>query len=403
MVGNWNRPHPRWKEARIQLVSTWGRNVQISGQHFWNSSFTRLGHMRFGAVILVGGKNSRMGADKAALVYQGQSFLERLLKELSWFDEILLSTGGGKDIFQGLGLPIIRDIYPGCGPIGGLHAALTACESDALFVTACDMPLLTKSLTEYLCSKLVDVDAVVATTTDGHIHPLCAVYKKTTAAVFEKLILSGNYKIMDALESLTLCYAPISEAGFSDAMMLNVNTPDDYAALLEKGMPRHHMLTGPLHCGKSSVIQKTIALTGLRIGGFITSFDPDRRVLYMSRADLPFEPAEHLAVAELQGEKMRAIPGRFDELGPGFLAESREFAELIIMDELGFLEKDAEGFKQAVLETLDHIPVLGVLRQGFPAWLREIAARVDVSVITLTDENRDQLPMMLAKRLENKE
>jgi len=164
------------------------------------------------------------------------------------------------------------------------------------------------------------------------------------------------------------------------------------------------MLSGALHSGKSSVIHATMALADLRVGGFSTNFGPDRRVLYMSRADLPFEPAENLAVAECHAGTMRAIPGRFDELGGRFLVESRQFAELIIMDELGFLERDAAGFRQAVLDTLDRpVPVLGVLRKGFPAWTKEIAERPDVSVITVTDKNRDALPMMLAQRLYNKE
>ena len=191
--------------------------------------------MRCGAVILAGGNSSRMGADKAALVYQGRSFLQRIVEELSFIDEILLSADEGRG-FESLGLRIVGDIYPGCGPISGLHAALSACESDALFVTPCDMPLITRSLPEYLCSKLEDgFDAVVAQSADGRIHPLCAVYRTTAAAVFQRMILSGNYKIVDAFAKMKVCYVTISEAGISDEMMLNINTPDDYAALLGRG------------------------------------------------------------------------------------------------------------------------------------------------------------------------
>lgn len=169
-------------------------------------------------------------------------------------------------------------------------------------------------------------------------------------------------------------------------------------------MARHCFLTGAHGCGKSGVIHKAVALTGLLVGGFRTNFGPDRSVLYMSRADLPFAPSEDSAVAEYRDGKMTAIPGRFDELGERYLLQSREFAGLIIMDELGFLERDAQGFRRAVLATLDRpVPVLGVLREGFPAWTREIADRADVSVITVTAKNRDVLPMTLARRLLNEE
>jgi len=175
-----------------------------------------------------------MGIDKAKLLYEGQSFLERLLHELLSFEEVLLSAAGsvGSEKFKGFGRRVLSDIYPNIGPIGGLHAALSVCESDALFAVACDMPLLKKSLHKYLCAKIEDFDAVVAVSSDGNTHPLCAVYKKSMASVLEKQILNGNYSVKEALTKMHVCFVPIFKAGISDSAMININTPGEYAALI---------------------------------------------------------------------------------------------------------------------------------------------------------------------------
>ena len=190
--------------------------------------------MKIGAVILVGGKSRRMGADKAALTYEGQSFLERITKELGCFDEIVLSVGDNRK-YKEFGLPVVKDIYPGCGPLGGLHAALCACKSDALFCIACDMPLFKMSLAEHICSKAEEnFDAIVPVSMDGRIHPLCAVYKKTAAYVFAKQILSNDYKIIDAYERMKVLYVPLEETDRADTYLFNVNTPEEYKALSER-------------------------------------------------------------------------------------------------------------------------------------------------------------------------
>lgn len=187
--------------------------------------------MKIGAVILAGGKSRRMGTDKAVLSYEGQSFLERIAKELDCFDEIILSANDDGHYVK-FGLPVVKDIYPDCGPLGGLHAGLCSCTSDALFCITCDVPLFKVSLAEYLCSKSEDdFDAVVPVSKDGHMHPLCAVYKKTAAEIFEKQILSKKFKIIDAYAFMKVCYVPLEEIDNADTYLFNVNTPEEFAQL----------------------------------------------------------------------------------------------------------------------------------------------------------------------------
>lgn len=190
--------------------------------------------MNIGAVILCGGKSRRMGSDKAMLTFDGLPFLERLLHELSDFDELLISVDSPENHSQ-IKLPTITDIYPDCGPMGGLHAALNSCKAEALLTLSCDMPLFRRELAEYLCAELApDADAVVPLTSDGRMHPLCAVYRKSTVPIFETLLRSGNFRMRDALKKLSVRYVTISDTPYSEKYLQNVNTPAEFDALLKQ-------------------------------------------------------------------------------------------------------------------------------------------------------------------------
>ena len=124
----------------------------------------------------------------------------------------------------------VPDIYPKKGPIGGLHAVLSICESEALFCVSCDMPLLQKSLVEYVCSFMIEeYDAIIAVTEEGRKQPLCAIYRKSVVSILEKQILEGNYRMMGALEQMRVNYVAIgSEYSWQ---LKNINTPEEYLEL----------------------------------------------------------------------------------------------------------------------------------------------------------------------------
>ena len=190
--------------------------------------------MKFGSVILAGGRSLRMGEDKAKLKIDGMCFLDRIAEELCGFDELLVSVD---ELARHpvLPYPTVCDRFPGCGPMAGLHAALSVCASEALFVVSCDLPLFRGELAVYLCERLTqEVDAVVPLTSDGRIHPLCAVYRKEAAALFEQFLMAGNLRIRDVLRSLRVEYVPISDSPCSESWLLNVNTKEEYQALCER-------------------------------------------------------------------------------------------------------------------------------------------------------------------------
>lgn len=186
--------------------------------------------MKIGCAVLAGGKSSRMGQDKALLAYNGNNFIQILCNVLSSFEERIIARGSRSE------LPLtdwimIPDVYPDKGPLGGLHAVLSACESDAVFFVSCDMPLLQKSLVDYLCSFMdEEVDAVISVTNDGWKHPLCGVYKKSVAPLAEEQIESGRYSLMALLDKLRVKCVNL-DASFS-SQLANINTLEDYDLLV---------------------------------------------------------------------------------------------------------------------------------------------------------------------------
>ena len=167
----------------------------------------------------------------------------------------------------------------------------------------------------------------------------------------------------------------------------------------------HIFLQGPKRVGKSTVIRKTLELLTadkpLRLGGFFTwnggNEDPH---IYLQPARSGMEDKVcRLASYDLVNGGLISYIQAFEQDGVQILAD-RADAGLIIMDELGYLERSAPVFRQAVLDILaSDIPVFGVLRQGDIPWHQDIKRNPKVTILDVNEKNRDKLPRELAKRL----
>lgn len=102
----------------------------------------------------------------------------------------------------------------------------------------------------------------------------------------------------------------------------------------------------------------------------------------------------------LENNRWEVFPEVFVTLGVDALDQClKQKPDLIVMDELGFFERDAFKFHRKVFEVLDStIPVLGVIKQADIAFLNTIRERRDVEVITVTEENRDDLHKAIVGR-----
>ena len=205
--------------------------------------------MKMAAVVMAGGRSSRMaGRHKGMLLTpEGVTFTERLSAEMHKFTDLVYVSYGDTVQMEAEGCEIVRDIYKGCGPVGGLHAVLTRASADgavAVAAAACDMPYVTAELYRYLYTQLVDCaeidgdrknpfdlyDGAVAVT-GGRIHPLAAVYSVGAVCIFKTQLEEGNLRVRDALAKLRILYVDLDGTAY-ERMILNINTEEDYSEYL---------------------------------------------------------------------------------------------------------------------------------------------------------------------------
>ncbi len=165
----------------------------------------------------------------------------------------------------------------------------------------------------------------------------------------------------------------------------------------------HIFLTGEIQVGKSTVIAKTLSLLKITLGGFKTYYGPDReslnKLLYMNPApELKSFREENAVVRFSDGNPPQTLTKKFDIYGVELIRSARTSSNLILMDECGSLERDALAFQKEVIATLDgNIPVFGVIKMASKGWIDRIRNHPKVKLITVTKENRDILPQMLAR------
>jgi molybdopterin-guanine dinucleotide biosynthesis protein A len=173
--------------------------------------------------ILAGGQSRRMGTDKSRLKIENETFTERIYKTLLELTDTITVVRAE------------QDVYPNWGALGGLHTALSVCESEWALVLACDLPFVTAELFKHLASLRTDHDAVVPLQSDGRPQPLAAFYRtQPCRARATELIETGHRRPLDLLELVNTRWVPFTELTNLDQaekFFVNINTPDDYDAV----------------------------------------------------------------------------------------------------------------------------------------------------------------------------
>ena len=189
----------------------------------------------FSAFILAGGKSTRMGTDKAFVLLDGRTLLARMLDLARQVTSDVRIVGDPVKFAPFA--PTIEDIFPGCGPLGGIHAALRSSPTDLNVILAVDVPFVSLALLAFLISRARNSDAnVTLARAAGGFQPLCAVYRRSFADAAEKALRSGRYKIdalFDQINTLIVGEEELESAGFSPRIFRNLNAPQDLAAAQE--------------------------------------------------------------------------------------------------------------------------------------------------------------------------
>ena len=188
------------------------------------------------AVLLAGGSSRRMGADKALLPIRGQPVLQHAAAQLRILTDQVLLSADDRRPYDFLGLPAVPDVFPGCGPMAGLHAAMLRTSRPWLIVLACDLPDATAPLLRRLVDAADGFDAVIPAGSDRCLHPVCAVYNRTCLPAIERLLKSGKHRLLSLLEEpgLRIRILSSAEGGFADADLVDLDSPIDYSEYLKR-------------------------------------------------------------------------------------------------------------------------------------------------------------------------
>ncbi|WP_458413666.1 molybdenum cofactor guanylyltransferase [Schinkia sp. CFF1] len=184
------------------------------------------------AIILAGGKSSRMGTNKALLPVAGKANIELIKEELTpYFSNILLITNDFQ-AYEFLGVPMVKDEYIGMGPLAGIHSGLKNSKTDKNFFVACDMPFVSGKLAKHLVGLSDQYEAVVPII-DGKLHPLFSVFHKSVLLKVEQCLLEERLRIRDLLDDIEVLFVSEAEleyvmVGNIEKIFYNMNYPSDY-------------------------------------------------------------------------------------------------------------------------------------------------------------------------------
>jgi len=196
-----------------------------------------------GAIVLCGGQSVRMGADKATLRIGGETMLERMVRIVSEvLDPVVVAARGGQEVpdLAG-GVLLARDAFEHAGPLAGIAAGLDALQGrcDAVFVVACDHPLLKPAFIRRLIEQLGTASAAVPEK-DGRRYPLTAVYRAEVRSVIDDLLTAGHRRMGMLLQACDARIIPADRFADIDPdldSLRNVNDPEEFKVIARRSGP----------------------------------------------------------------------------------------------------------------------------------------------------------------------
>ncbi|MDA8212769.1 MAG: molybdenum cofactor guanylyltransferase [Clostridia bacterium] len=186
-------------------------------------------------IILAGGKNSRMGANKALLTLGNRTFIQDAVQNLRQFCAEIIVVSNEPELYRDLGVKVTEDIIPKKGPLSGIHAGLTVSANFHNFIVACDMPFLNWTLGKYMVDNVDGLDVLIPRIGE-YLQPLHAVYSKNCIRPIEKCLEQNIFKAQNIFK--VIAFYPEVKVGYLDEdkirelvdvdkVFFNVNTPED--------------------------------------------------------------------------------------------------------------------------------------------------------------------------------
>lgn len=184
----------------------------------------------FSVAIIAGGKSSRMGTDKSFVLIQDRSLIQHQLDRIRMLgqSETFIVTNHFER-YAVLDLPMVSDVLPEMGSLGGIFTALTHAQHEWVLALACDMPFVNTQLLAHML-MLADEhggDGIVPRV-EGYPQGLHALYRKTCLPAIQARLSASQLKVIGFYEDVTMRYLDEAEYAIFEHVeesFFNVNTP----------------------------------------------------------------------------------------------------------------------------------------------------------------------------------
>ena len=180
-------------------------------------------------IILAGGKNTRIGMEKAFLRIGNKVIIEEISAKLSRILPKIMVVTNSPNSYYYLGVEVVKDILPGKGALGGIYSGLAASETHYNFVLACDMPFISLNLIEYMRKNAEGYDVVIPKL-NNYFQPLHAIYSKDCIQPIREQLHRNDLQIFgffDRVEVKCISGGEVKAFDPGGIAFFNINTKDD--------------------------------------------------------------------------------------------------------------------------------------------------------------------------------
>jgi molybdopterin-guanine dinucleotide biosynthesis protein A len=169
------------------------------------------------------------GQPKAWLEVGGRPIVERVLDVVRAVTDDVLIVTNTPELYAPLGVPMVADLVPEGGALGGIYTGLRSARGDAAFTVACDMPFLCRDVALLVTERAERADVVIPRVA-GQYETLHACYAKACLGPIEARLGRGELKITGFFGDVRVLEVPedeIARLAAPDVVFMNVNTPED--------------------------------------------------------------------------------------------------------------------------------------------------------------------------------
>jgi molybdenum cofactor guanylyltransferase len=211
------------------------------------------------AVVLTGGKSSRMGRPKALLPFDGEPLIVHIVRHLKRVFAETVVVAAPEQELPLLPVALVRDQVAYQGPVSGIYRGLKAATKEVCFVTSCDAPFLDLALISHLLSEISDCDVVVPFWQE-RFQPLHAVYRRSVAPLLHEQLERGELRpifLYDKVRTRKVHEDEIRTFDPEGMSFLNMNSPADYDSALQLWRKKHFLFVSVELFGVARMLAKT--------------------------------------------------------------------------------------------------------------------------------------------------